>query len=223
MARWAKVEEGEPPIEVRHDQALVIGDVTYARDVLFNVEHLRAGFDEAWANSVGVYKIVPQQVPEGKVVVARNFEFDGVSSVYEVLTLQDQGLDARKMALRTAVSAKRDAVIESGFVFDGVLYQSRDRDQLRIAATAQLAAAYIAQGQNLSSLRWADANNDFTWIAADNTKVLMTAPQMYSFALAAMVFVRSCVYVGDAKKTAIGAATTHEELAAVDINSGWPQ
>lgn len=82
------------------------------------------------------------------------------------------------------VTAERDRRIDSGFIFDGKLFQSRATDRENILGNAQLAFMAVAGGAEEKNFRWADANADFSWIAADNTMVPMDAQTMLAFAKA---------------------------------------
>jgi hypothetical protein len=85
-----------------------------------------------------------------------------------------------------AVTAERDRRMDAGLSFAGHRYQSRPGDRENIAGAAQLAFMAIVNGAGGSGdLRWADADNDFVWIAEDNSLVPMDAPTVIAFAKAA--------------------------------------
>ncbi|WP_295460526.1 DUF4376 domain-containing protein [uncultured Pseudomonas sp.] len=91
---------------------------------------------------------------------------------------------AAKAAFDDDVTRERDRRIAAGFTFDGKIFQSRQTDRENIMGNAQLAFMAVAGGAEAGNLRWADANSDFAWIAADNTLVPMDAPTMLAFAKA---------------------------------------
>ena len=80
------------------------------------------------------------------------------------------------------VTAERDRRIDAGIVFSGHRFQSRSGDRENIAGAAQLAFMAIVAGAQPGDLRWADSDNDFVWIAEDNSLVPMDAPTVIAFA-----------------------------------------
>lgn len=80
------------------------------------------------------------------------------------------------------IDVERDRRIAAGFVFNGVLYQSRAIDQKRINGAATLALAAIVSGAQPGNLRWANPDSDFEWIATDNSRHSMDAQTVMAFA-----------------------------------------
>lgn len=89
----------------------------------------------------------------------------------------------RTAATAERVNAERDRRLEA-FAFGGTLYDFCDGkgSDLNIAGAGTLALAAIIEGAQVGNLRWADAANDFTWIAADNSTVTMDALTCLNFA-----------------------------------------
>lgn len=85
-----------------------------------------------------------------------------------------------------AVNAERDRRTRQ-FMFSGKAFDFCDGrgSDINIAGAGTLALAAIMAGAQANDLRWADPNEDFTWIAADNTKVMMDAQTCLNFAKAA--------------------------------------
>ncbi|MFV1941318.1 DUF4376 domain-containing protein [Pseudomonas luteola] len=83
------------------------------------------------------------------------------------------------------VDAERDRRIDAGMMFNGVMYQTRPDDRENILGMSQLAAMAIQGGATEGDLRWADAEEDFEWIAADNSKVPMDAHTVFALGKAA--------------------------------------
>ncbi len=83
------------------------------------------------------------------------------------------------------VDAERDQRIAAGFTYNGVFFQSRQFDLDNIRSMATAASVKIVQGAQDGDLRWFDPEADFYWIAADNSHVQMSAPDMVSFAMVA--------------------------------------
>ncbi|QIG76099.1 putative tail fiber assembly protein [Rhizobium phage RHph_I4] len=85
------------------------------------------------------------------------------------------------------VNRERDWRINYGFIFNGIRFQSDVDARENIAGAAQAAfGAMVLGGAQAGNLRWSDPDNDFQWIAEDNTRIPMDAPTMYQFGLAAL-------------------------------------
>ncbi|USR40787.1 DUF4376 domain-containing protein [Ectopseudomonas hydrolytica] len=83
------------------------------------------------------------------------------------------------------VDAERDRRIDSGVEFAGVVFQSRATDRENIAGAAQLGFMAMVAGVQPGDLRWANPDQDFTWIALDNSLVPMDAQTVVAFGKAA--------------------------------------
>jgi hypothetical protein len=81
------------------------------------------------------------------------------------------------------VNAERDRRLMS-FPFSGKTFDFCDNrgSDINIAGAGTLALAAIITGAQPGNLRWADANVDFTWVAADNSSVTMDAQTCLNFA-----------------------------------------
>ncbi|TDW20383.1 uncharacterized protein DUF4376 [Rhizobium azibense] len=86
----------------------------------------------------------------------------------------------------TDVDAERDRRIVSGFVFNGVLFQSRDQDRENLMGACTAAVAAMMIGAQPGDLRWHGGAQDFTWIAADNSEIPLDAQGMFALGKAAM-------------------------------------
>ena len=67
------------------------------------------------------------------------------------------------------VKEERDRRVDSGFVFSDKRYQSRQEDRENIAGAGTLAAIAIMNGAKPGDLRWHGGEEDFAWIAEDNS------------------------------------------------------
>lgn len=94
-------------------------------------------------------------------------------------------LEARRAENTKLVDAERDRRIAAGFTFAGVLYQSRPADWEVYSGKALEAFIAVMSGADPGNLRWADADVDFAWIAADNSRVPMDAQTVIELAKAA--------------------------------------
>lgn len=84
------------------------------------------------------------------------------------------------------VNRERDRRLRQ-FVFGGKAYDFCDGrgSDINIAGAGTLALAAIIAGAQPGNLRWANADTDFGWIAADNTMTTMDAQTCLLFAQAA--------------------------------------
>lgn len=84
------------------------------------------------------------------------------------------------------VNAERDRRLAS-FPFGGNMFDFCDDrgSDINIAGAGTLALAAIITGAQAGDLRWANAGSDFSWVAADNSSVMMDAQTCLNFAKAA--------------------------------------
>lgn len=93
------------------------------------------------------------------------------------------------------VDAERDRRIVSGFVFNGVRFQSRpeDRENIMGASTAALDAK--VNGVQPGDLHWhGDPQNPFAWIAEDNSIVPMDAFTVFAFGKTALAHKQAHIF-----------------------------
>ncbi|MEQ9132635.1 MAG: DUF4376 domain-containing protein [Salinisphaeraceae bacterium] len=102
---------------------------------------------------------------------------------------------------RRQVNAERDRRINAGFTFDGVAYQSgpEDRENIQGAYSSAL-TAILVDGAQPGDLRWTDPDNDFEWIAVDNSMVPMDAHQVLAFGIAAKEHKQNHIFAARALK-----------------------
>lgn len=86
---------------------------------------------------------------------------------------------------RAAIDAQRDKRIDAGVMFGGVVFQSRATDRENIAGAAQLGFMAMVSGAQPGDLRWSNPDQDFAWIASDNSLVPMDAQTVVAFGKAA--------------------------------------
>ena len=101
----------------------------------------------------------------------------------ELYDIHKDALDAiveqrRISDLLDAIDAERDRRIADGFLFEGVLYQSRPGDIDKISRWAASARSAIEAGAASGDYRWHGQDYDFAWIAADNTTHRLDASAM---------------------------------------------
>lgn len=83
------------------------------------------------------------------------------------------------------VNAERDRRLQADFEFHGKLYQRDTVSLQRITGAATLAGFAIAAGAQPGNLRWANPDQEFGWIASDNTITPMDAQTCFEFGQAA--------------------------------------
>lgn len=115
------------------------------------------------------------------------FEADGSQDSFipeGVTAMSDAEVQAHiapSSVVATDVDAERDRRIDVGVEFQGVMFQSRATDRENIAGAAQLGFMALMAGAQPDDLRWSDPNQDFVWIASDNTLVPMDAQAVVEF------------------------------------------
>lgn len=92
---------------------------------------------------------------------------------------------SRKTVTAEMVNAERDRRLADDFEFQGKLYQRDPTSLQRITGAATLAGFAIAAGKQAGDLRWANPDQDFGWIASDNTITPMDAQTCFAFGQAA--------------------------------------
>lgn len=99
------------------------------------------------------------------------------------------------------VNVERDRRMEN-FTFAGKEFDiSKENGSLaNVSGAGTLALAAIVNGAQPNDLRWADANNDFYWIANDNSLVPMDAQTTFAFASAAATWRKQMIYAARAIK-----------------------
>lgn len=131
------------------------------------------------------------------------FEADGsqdawISEGLEPITPEEaeQLLQRLQVPTSTSVDSERDRRIEAGIEFQGVRYQSRATDRENIAGAAQLGFMAMVAGAQAGDLRWSNPDQDFAWIASDNSLVPMDAPTVVAFGKAAAERKQALIYAG---------------------------
>lgn len=129
---------------------------------------------------------------------------DGTVSEVEVSPAEEAARIAL-WATRSAVRPERvdrecDRRTQTLFAFGGTAYQLNERALTRITALGADARFAALGGAAPGNLRWADPDNDFGWIATDNTITPMDAQTMSAFADAAKVWVSRNTFAARALK-----------------------
>jgi hypothetical protein len=127
-------------------------------------------------------------------------EWDSNNLVWIVRDKNEVELQQESNQRRLQIDSHRDQRIIQGFIFNDVLYDSRPEDQKRISASLQFAFMSISNGTQANDLRWLDADNDFVWIAKDNTLISMDAFTVIEFAKAAASWEKAHIFAARALK-----------------------
>ncbi|WP_313410585.1 DUF4376 domain-containing protein [Stutzerimonas kunmingensis] len=131
----------------------------------------------------------PGDEPGRRLVPADHVhEAERAHAVYQDGKVHLDATEAQRRArvrIAALVDAERDRRIDSGFTFSGVLFQSRATDRENISGKALLAFMAQLNGAQPEDLRWANAQQDFAWIASDNSLVPMDAQTVIDFGNAA--------------------------------------
>lgn len=164
----------------------------------------------AQLGAIGLYRPLPADpVPVWKRIVSTAPQWvDGVMRY--VHTLEDVSIRPEE------VDAERDRRTEFDFTFAGVAYQVDDKSISRIIAMGTDARFAVLGGALPGNLRWADADNDFGWIATDNSITAMDAQTMAAFADAAKLWVSQHIFAARTLKDDLPIPADFAE------NAYWP-
>lgn len=88
------------------------------------------------------------------------------------------------------IDAERDRRLAIGFLFGSVRYHARALDIASFNSKIPLARMAIASWAQPGDYRWVDSDEDFSWIAADNSHVPMDASTMVDLGETAVMFFR---------------------------------
>ena len=112
------------------------------------------------------------------------------------------GIDkaARYRQFSDAINAERDRRITAGFWFDGKRFDFDPDSVANITGAGASAGIAVAMGAKTGDLRWADPRVDFSWLTADNSKMLMDARTCFAFARAAMQHKQAHIFAARAIK-----------------------
>lgn len=117
------------------------------------------------------------------------------AEVYQGFLVNSELVDTGVIQVtRANVDRERDRRIGAGFVYEGVLYQTRPSDRESISGVGPLALAAIIAGSQPGDLRWADPDSDFGWIAADNSVTPMDAQTALAFSQAAAAYKKHLIF-----------------------------
>lgn len=122
-------------------------------------------------------------------------------------------LEEKKQSMISEIKSKRDFMEVAGFSYLGKVIDSNERSCQRITTAAQAAQVAISLGQAF----------DVEWTCADNSSLLLDGPAMLGMPVALAQYGEALHTHARTLKAQVIAAANLDELAAIDINAGWPQ
>ncbi len=118
----------------------------------------------------------------------------------------------QRMEFISAINDERDRREELGFPYRGKLLDSTPRSVQRITAAALAAQAVLATGQPYS----------VDWVCADNSTLILDAAGVIGMPVALALHAAALHDHARVLKAAVADAGSEAELAAIDIQAGWP-
>jgi hypothetical protein len=165
-------------------------------------------------------------LPSNATFIAPPDEYPGNLRVFDFalqrwgyIKPEDLGMEPEPEPLGPSASdvdVERDKRISIGVVFGGKIFQSAPANREDIAGAATLALAAIMAGAEEGNLRWADPDEDFEWIAADNSKLAMDAHMMFAFGKTALAWKKAHIFAARTLKDADPIPEDYQD------DSHWP-
>lgn len=156
-----------------------------ADDVLHGWQVAELWSDDELAD-IGVFRVAPAQIPEGRVPSGYGFERDGDGNVVQVLTLEPLDLPAY-------AADKRWQKEVGGIIFNGVPIATDDRSKQMIMG-ARVAAD-------------ADANFTTPWVGVDGNVYPLDAQSIIAISNAVLQHVANCFSIFASVKAQIDSNT----------------
>jgi hypothetical protein len=172
----------------------------------------------------GIYPVVDDAIPAGKVVTSSNLEFDVDDQViHRRWTLADVSIDSLKARKREAIEAHRDALLAGGFTVPqsasaalaGKVLQTRDSDDRTNWLVSQASySAAVAAGSG--------ATVAAKFRSADNVTVTISYAEGLDVLLAMAAWGAAVMDHSWALKDALAAAADAAAVDAIGIEADWP-
>ena len=190
-------------------------------DVVSQLQAVQASIEAMRTSEVGGIQLWTGGLPRD-VTQVENLLLHNIGLLRQTFGLPDEPGSGEPTLeqLLARVDAERDRRIDGGFTFEGQVYQSRPSDRENVMGAAQLAMGAIGQGAQPGDLRWADPDEDFVWITADNQLVPLDAPQVVALFQAGVAFKSALTFHARALKDALLEAA---DPLTVNIETGWPE
>lgn len=152
-----------------------------------------------------LYGELKDAVTNGKII-------DWSGEIPAVIDAPARPLSSLREKCLAEISAERDRREELGFPYRGKWLDSTPRSVQRITAAALAAQAMLATGQPYSA----------DWTCADNSTLSLDTAGVIGIPVALAQHAAALHDHARSLKAAIEAADNAEQLAAIDINAGWP-
>jgi len=114
------------------------------------------------------------------------------------------------------IDIERDRRINSGFIWQGKLWQSDQDSRENINGAYSSALAYLLSGGQPDEVYWSDPITPLTWIAEDNSMTIMTPSMLLDFGNTALAHKKAHIFAGRALKDMITLPTDYTD------NRWWP-
>jgi hypothetical protein len=166
-------------------------------------------------------RVVEPIVPDGYAIT--NVSFYSISgSPKAQFTIERADLTTLKANAIEWINRTRDTYLANGFLYNGVIYQSRPEDWINLASCGSDAAVAIANGAQRGNYRWFDPQHDFGFIAQNNTVVKLDAYDMRAMYQTGSKVASKVILYARYLKDRIHATTTYEEFDRISLTVGWP-
>lgn len=127
-------------------------------------------------------------------LVPDGYRFDLSPNVREFDPIADADLDPDTEATKANVDKERDRRLSAGFTFNGFEFDSDERSIQKVDAAAMKANIAVLAGAVAGDLRWFDPDEDFDWIARDNSRVTLDAHDMAAMGDALAIHQKQIIY-----------------------------
>lgn len=163
---------------------------------------------------VRVEEPAPQSVPFGKRLAAIAYAIAEDGTVTASQSLEDVPLEDLKAGLKASVSSKRWEVETSGCeIAPGIRVRTDETSQAKLNGAVALMEKAAARGLDIPAIPWEAQAGEFVDLTLDN---------LVSAGLSVGLRVQSTFAVKRGLFVAIDAAQSVDELAAIDLETGWP-
>ncbi|EFS5446211.1 DUF4376 domain-containing protein [Campylobacter coli] len=148
--------------------------------------------------------ITPEEVQAGTQAVKEYCLTNNLMDLYYEYVLnnasESEKLNAIKEKKKFEIQTKRDIALESGFVFKGHTFQTREKDKLNINGMAANILLDIQSGAN--------SITEITWIDSNDEKVNFTSQEFLTFVSKVAEYTQEVIFKANALKEKINSAKT---------------
>ncbi|EPP4233333.1 DUF4376 domain-containing protein [Campylobacter coli] len=148
--------------------------------------------------------ITPEEIQAGTKAVKEYCLTNNLMDLYYEYVLnnasESEKLNAIKEKKKFEIQTKRDAALESGFVFKEHTFQTREKDKLNINGMAANILLDIQSGTN--------SITEITWIDANDEKVKFTPQEFLTFVSKVTEYTQEVIFKANVLKEKINSAKT---------------